>query len=728
MRPRLTPASFAVLLACAAVLHGCGDDTAPPAMDGGVTDAAPPADATSPDGAPGDASAVDLGALRPCLVDADCVDRVDCTTDSCDPRGFCRNAVDLTRCDDGIFCNGVEQCSPVRGCVPGPPEACNDDDVCTIDRCDEEAKTCGHFPRDFDEDGEADWHCAGGTDCDDRDPTRGARSSELCDDGIDNDCDEVVDENVMPGDCGGPPHDSACDEPLDVSAGGVFTVSTVGAASDFMLSCGGSGYRDAVLTFTLPEPRDVYLNAGGEALAAISLHGTRAPLPDDASRCAIGERFLPLGPSIDCNSGFPSQVRKRALAAGTYYVVVASAPWLPSGGDEVAVEVVFTTPSVPPTNETCAAPIDVSAGGRFSGSFVDVADDLSLPCGYGGSPELVYAFELTERKDVSITATSSSGDSLSGAVYGACGAAGEVLRCTGGAPFDTRLRDLPPGRYHLVIEGPSYRDVDFDLDVTFSEPTSVPAGESCANAIPLALDTRTPGTLADKQDDVVTGCGFNYVDAVYAFELTERRDLTVVIDGGTRYMNASIRPACGSTAGELRCDRGTPVRSRVRDVPPGTYYVVVEGFSRSSFAVTVTTSAPTVAVPVTGNDTCGAATIVPPTGGLFTGTTALGLDDYRSTVCTTVADGPDAAFRLDLTAPKVVTASTDGSSIDTVLMVFRDSCASGGDAYCDDDGGSGGGASAITRMLGPGTFFFVVDGYGPGSAGAYTFEVTVVDP
>jgi hypothetical protein len=728
MRPRLTPASLVLLvLATSALFAGCGDDDDTPMPDAGPGDATVPRDAGG-DASGEDAGPVDLGTLRPCRVDADCADRVDCTVDSCDPRGFCRNPVDLTRCDDGIFCNGVEQCNLVRGCVPGPPEACNDDDVCTIDRCDEESKSCGHFPRDFDEDGEADWHCAGGTDCDDRDPTRGARSSELCEDGIDNDCDEVVDENEAPGDCGGPPYDTACDEPLDVSAGGVFTVSTVGAGSNFTLSCTGAGYRDVVLSFTLTEPKDVFLNAGGEALSAIALHPSRPPLPDDGSRCAIGERFLPLGTALDCNSGFPAQLRKRALPAGTYYLVVASAPWLPSGGDEVAVEVVFSPPSDPPSNETCAAPIDVSAGGRFRGSFVDVADDVFLSCGYGGSPDLVYAFTLTEAKDVAITATSSTGDSLSGAIFGACGVVGEERRCTGGAPFDTRLHSLPAGTYHLILEGPSYRDVEFDLDVSFFAPTPVPGGETCDNALPLALDTRTTGTLADKQDDLVTTCGFNYADAVYSFELTERRDLTVLIDGGTRYMNASIRPSCESGAGELRCDRGTPVRSRLRDVAPGTYFLVIEGFSRASFAVTVTTSAPTVAVPVSGNDTCGSATPIPLTGGLFTGSTATALDDYRATVCTTVADGPDAAFRLDLPTPKLVTASTDGSTFDTVLTVFRDSCVSGGDAYCDDDGGSGSGTSALSRMLGPGTFFFVVDGFGPGNLGDYTFEVIVADP
>ncbi len=701
-RPPYNSTSFALVLLLA--LAACGDDDVVPPVDGGVPDAPPPPDAALPDG-----GHEDLGTLRSCRVDADCADRVDCTTDSCDPRGFCRNPVDLTVCDDHIFCNGVEQCNPIRGCVPGPPEACNDGDVCTIDRCDEETKSCGHFPRDFDEDGEADWHCAGGTDCDDRDPNRGMHASELCDDGVDNDCDEMIDE----ADCGGPPHDS-CADALDVSAGGVFTVSTIGAAADFSLNCAGSGYRDVVLTFTTTEAQDVSVVANGtSSLAAIGLLDTcgAAGLPGRA-----------------CNAGFPAQIRTRALPAGTYFLVIASAPWTTSGGDSVDVEVTFAPATEPPTNESCTAPIDVSAGGRFVGSFVGVADDLTLPCGYSGSPDLVYSFTLPTAKNVHVTATASTGDTINGAIYGTCGVAGAVQRRTGGAPFDTTVNALAAGTYFIVLDGPSYRAIDFTLDVTFSDSTPVPAGDTCANAIPLTLETLTPGTLADKQDDLVTSCGYNYVDAVYSFTITEPRDVTVLIDGGTRYMNASIRTTCDTGGSELHCDRGLPVRSRLRNLAAGTYFVVVEGYSRASFGLTVTTSVPTPIIPVMSNDSCGTAVLVPPTGGTYSGTTIGAFDDYHSTVCGTTADGPDVAFRLDLTASQSVTATTDGSTFDTVLMIFRDACVTGGDAYCDDDGGSGGGASALTRVMGPGTFFFVVDGYSPGSMGAYTFEITVAAP
>ncbi|HBQ19881.1 MAG TPA: hypothetical protein DEF51_55060 [Myxococcales bacterium] len=133
------------------------------------------------------------GDLPRCERDEECDDGVACTRDSCGMNGLCRNQVDIASCDDGIFCNGVEQCDTELGCVPGRRQTCNDDDVCTIDRCSEEEKLCEHFPRDLDEDGDPDWFCSGGGDCDDTNSLVSSLINEVCDDGIDNDCDGTVD-------------------------------------------------------------------------------------------------------------------------------------------------------------------------------------------------------------------------------------------------------------------------------------------------------------------------------------------------------------------------------------------------------------------------------------------------------------------------------------------------------------------------------------------------------
>ncbi|MEM9073946.1 MAG: putative metal-binding motif-containing protein [Myxococcota bacterium] len=668
-------------------LSGCGDDSTP-GRDGGMDSALP------------DTGGPDTFVEPECETDDDCDDEVDCTRDVCDDRGICQQIVERAACDDGVFCNGLELCDPLEGCMPGPIETCSDGDVCTIDSCDEEEKICRSAPRDFDEDGEADWFCEGGTDCDDRDPTRGSTIAEVCDDEIDNDCDEMVDES----DCGRPRYD-VCDDPLDVSAGGFFEISSDGASPDLALGCAPSGRRDLVLTFTLEEPKGITVRAEGRSITYVALRTTC----DDRDT------------ETQCASGFPGQIRARSLEAGTYFVLIADI-----GGD-VLVEVDIDEPIPPPPNEDCESAIDVSAGGSFPGTFVDVADDLTTSCGSTRAPELTWEFTTTEVRDVLLSAVTETGDSISLSVQSTCGDADSELRCVRGSPAGTRLYQLPAGTYTIITEGSSTREVDFTLDVAFEDPTPPPAGDTCGNAIAISPGDTVTGTLSDKQDDVAIACGFFFRDAVYELTLTETSDVTIEADADGPFMYLSVRSDCEDDDSRLRCVSGNPARSRLRNLSPGTYFLVVESFSGTGYSLSVDASPPTVPTPASGNSLCEDAVTIPLSGGLFTGTTVPLLNDYETRSCGSNARSRDAAFRLDLTTRQRVVASTEGSDFDTVLHRHVDSCASEGEATCDDDGGEAS-TSLLDEELDPGTYFYIVDGWGSTNNGEYFFEVQISDP
>ena len=118
---------------------------------------------------------------------------------------------------------------------------------------------------------------------------------------------------------------------------------------------------------------------------------------------------------------------------------------------------------------------------------------------------------------------------------------------------------------------------------------------------------------------------------------------------------------------------------------------------------------------------------MPATGGVFSGSTAMLLNDLETSMCGGGAAAKDAVFRVELSGTKRVIASTDGSSFDTVLHMHQTSCMTRAELACDDDGGDGS-SSLLNRVLGAGTHYFVVDGFGAGSSGDYTFEVTISDP
>ena len=132
----------------------------------------------------------------------DCDDGVGCTADSCDDTNDeCLNTPDDGTCDNGLFCDGQETCDPLDDCAAGTPLDCDDDDVCTIDSCNESADTCENL---FDSGlpGCADPVCGNGVleageECDDGNNLDGDGCDAFCfieQDDEDEDGDEASDE------------------------------------------------------------------------------------------------------------------------------------------------------------------------------------------------------------------------------------------------------------------------------------------------------------------------------------------------------------------------------------------------------------------------------------------------------------------------------------------------------------------------------------------------------
>ncbi|MBI4718258.1 MAG: hypothetical protein HY763_10670, partial [Planctomycetes bacterium] len=96
---------------------------------------------------------------------SNCNDNNPCTDDACVPGNGCVYTPDNSNaCSDGQFCNGVETCSGGT-CQPGTPPCAADVVACTVESCDEAHDTCEHTPIDgFCDDG---LFCNGLETCDD---------------------------------------------------------------------------------------------------------------------------------------------------------------------------------------------------------------------------------------------------------------------------------------------------------------------------------------------------------------------------------------------------------------------------------------------------------------------------------------------------------------------------------------------------------------------------------
>ena len=642
-----------------------------------------------------------------CQRDADCDDDVSCTKDSCLAPGYCSHGLEHQRCSDGVYCNGAELCDAKLDCLPALPPRCDDGDACTIDRCDEAQKACVHAARDFDHDGEIDVHCPGGTDCDDFDETRGARITEVCGNRIDDDCDDAVDEKG----CGRASYDK-CDAPLDVGKGGTFTVTMDGSVADYAFSCDADASRDVVFTFQLEAPKDVKLQA----------HGVLADGSEEIASLVLERACGDVSSDIECRRGFPSDLRARALPAGRYFVVATS-----YAARELVLAASFTAASKAPENTSCAKATDVSAGGRFRSDFVDVADSAH-GCGGAGSPDLYYAFTLTETRDVELAAQSSENAPLSLQVLRGCAGSARALACDANAPAQMRLHSLAKGSYVVIVSGPASREVPFTLELAVLAPTPEPPGDSCKTPLTLALGVKQQVTLADKQDSVDTSCQRFGADAVLALHVPRAMDLAFDLDASPAIALLALQTSCGEPVSELNCLAGAPLQTRVRNVGAGDYFVVIEAPAAAAATVQVEKLPVTVPIVVADNATCKDAFDVPPSGGLFTGDTSTLLDDYGAS-CGGGAKSPDAVYRLVLDTSRHVVVGVD-AEFDSVLYRFHDSsktpCQDKSPAACNDDGGPGAQAK-LDESLDPGTYYYVVDGFKDGNAGRYQLEVTITD-
>ncbi|MBI5515865.1 MAG: putative metal-binding motif-containing protein [Deltaproteobacteria bacterium] len=669
---------------------------------------------------------------RVCDRSTQCDDGVPCTQDFCGPDGRCVNLPNSRVCDDEVFCNGVESCDARRGCVRGAPVSCNDNYTCTIDRCDEPTKRCVHSPRDFDRDGDPDIHCmaiecgdagvpepdAGvptacwrGGDCDDTNPRVSSQLPELCGDMIDNNCNGLVDARE-PGGCMRPPHDR-CEDALDVSRGGRFTVRTLGTAGDYPFRCAGGSMlmRDVVLRLRLDSPRDLSLTANTSGAAVYLAFETACgtAMPAEVRECTVG---------------LPAVYRARNLPAGTYYILLGLSTGPMTAGDlDVTVDLTAATP--PPTNDTCATPIVIPpTGGTFMGDLIGVADDVRTRCG-GSNPDVVYSLTLTEPRDVTVRASGGRSDSVQVSLVDRCVLSPMTIRCDSAVPSQFIAHQLPAGTYYVIVEG---RNVPmFTLDVTVTPATPPPPGDTCMDPLPLASGATVMGTLMGREGDVTLSCsGSSGRDVVYRFTLAERSDVNLTARGGTGdFFYLGVQTACGDRTTERGCRFGSPARLTARGLDPGTYFAVLRGTAPRDYSLTLDARPPLTPMAVMGNDTCALAAAIPSGGGLYTGTT-VGLRSDFMFPCAPGAMAEDAVFRYHADVRQRVSFSLEGSAFDTVMMLTRADACPGMVLACNDD--AIGLASAFELVVDPGDYYLYVGGFSTAARGAYTLTVLTTPP
>ncbi|MCB9611465.1 MAG: hypothetical protein H6721_31040 [Sandaracinus sp.] len=640
-----------------------------------------------------------------------CDDGIECTTDGCDEEAdACVYETDATSCQDGNLCNGQEQCVVGVGCLAGPRLVCNDGDPCTVGSCDPETG-CAFTLRDLDGDGFADARC-GGLDCDDS-PATGASANpgavEICDNGVDDNCNRVVDYREPS--CSGV--NDTCDEAEMLPGAGSYVRTTRGLSADYAISCRPLGF-DSVFAFTLTEAQDVQI--------VLEVDGANGGVAlRDFADCATAES------DTYCAAAGPvSTLRARDLPAGDYALVVKTSS---AATFTLTVDLSAATP-VLPVDVCDEDTVDISAGGTFMGVFGDVDDDYVVQCrpttGTGSRKDAVYRFTLTEPRDVHLVARTFQSSSTRPTTYLSlardCADVSSTLACLVRPEPEITRRSLEAGTYFVMIESNATSPLRWELDATFTEPVPRNEGDFCGSTVDITGATTTL-PLSMLELDYGTSCAAvtdATRDGTFSFTLTEASDVVVSADvGGPHAM--TVTTTCGDNSTSLACLNGSPTTSRrFLRLDPGTYFVNVATSQPTAGSMTVSTMIfpPTLPPP---NDACDAPTTL--TSGVEHRGTLLGsADDLAS--CGP-AGAADVIHVLELASESnvsLVARRTDGVTEPLFLGVHGALCETDAAASC-----ASGTPAFLNRTLPAGTYHVVVESVS-GFSGPYALTALVTAP
>ncbi len=731
-----------------------------------------------------------------------CDDHVACTLDECDPEtGAPINTPDDTLCDDGAFCNGVETCDAIAGCRPGTPEAVDDGVDCTVDYCDEAADEVVHLAQDdLCDDGA---FCNGVETCDE---VTGCvdGTSPVLDDGIDctlESCDETrdvvlasLDHSVCDDDepCNG---DETCVDGTGCTDGTALVDGTV--CGDHMIclseacatSTCGDGYVDesegekcedgnadpldgcddcrlgnvcnvtgsttlgtttTTHTFTgtlaTTDPTAQVGTCGGyrghEQLyevfvdtQLISLSAWTSDLDFDSVLHMRGGPGACEGEELACNDNEDyyltnSFIQTGCLEPGFYYVWLDAVTPTDLGTFSLNVE--------GHTLHDPARQIDIdSTSPGFAGSgYVEWEapnGTSSLNC-WADGPEQAWTIDLAHP-------VINMNVSVDGVFYpalhlrtGACDPDTEVVCVNGMGNTTMNTGCLDAGAYVLFVdtEYPGAGGGDYDLTI---------ATQSVSDIIGTRTGTLTaasPTFSASSSTAGLTGsfngrCGGWGPEEVYALTLDfDASNVSITMTGTTEPVTIYVRhDMCDSCDVACVSDWGPGTTLDTGCLPAGTYYVFADNTNPGagdSYDLAVTATA------MGAGETCAPCWEAQGTITLDTTHYSWSVDGATDPAITgsmmaTCSEGspeaPEHVYELVLDGRfRDVRASTIWSSFDTTLYALTCTCS----AYtidCNDDAWGIEPQSEIwLDCPEPGTYWIVVDGLGSGDAGDYHLEIS----
>ncbi len=685
-----------LLLACSSEKRSLRNDTL--VEDAGITDAG-----TLPD-----ASVAPPIADVPCNDDGPCDDGFACTDDRCDRfAGRCVHVAHDEQCDDGVYCNGFEVCNLRRGCIAGG-DVCGLGNGCNIARCDEQARTCSTVPRDADADGDPDDHCGGG-DCDDTDARRSSRMSEICGNGLDDNCNGQVDEAACL-----VPQGADCSAPFALPDAGERTVSTAGSTAPVPSGCPfplSASSKTIFVTVPRAVDRDTVLEVSDAAipvtLVRLAACGTQAVQCEQSA-------MVP----------FP-RVRVEAGASGTetFAVVTAYETTL-----RLRTYAIAANPT--PLTGECTNPPALTSGVPVRIDFTSLRASLPSDCTNSGLRSFVLDVPVASSLTLAATSLTGSGSAVIGLRQSACVDLSSEIACRSTDTGPLVHPSLAAGRY--VVTAATTGATAIALTATLGPPSSFTTGSLCLLATPIAPGQKLPVSFDDRPDLVRSGCSSGGSAGAFRLDLPSASDvlyvgrLPPVAIGSMALLDAQCTPGA-----PLSCTMGsTPFHVARQAVSPGPVFVALATNGGGSGTLAVYTRPPTPETPVAGGGgDCATAVPIGANGGRFSGDST-GLPSTIGSTCDTALANPRAPtqlFMLNLPTRQRVLLDTHGSAFTTVASIRSGATCPGLEIPSACHVGFTTDRSFLDRVLDAGTYWIVLTGF-DGAHGQWVLDAFLAAP
>jgi hypothetical protein len=287
------------------------------------------------------------------------------------------------------------------------------------------------------------------------------------------------------------------------------------------------------------------------------------------------------------------------MAAGNYTLIADTSDPNHSGTIDTTVDAAPETGSGTAEADSCKDAKPLPTGTIFTADTFAAKGDLKATCASDSSADVVYKLDIKTKTRVFLSSTEDEGRHVI-AIQKTCGETKGEVACdlvTGSKGVDAVL---DPGLYYVVVKGKGSEDFG-RVKINVKLRDLAPAIAACKAAPKLVSGTGVSDTTSGQVDKFASpGCGgmISYQasgDKVYQFTLKERSKVNLALKGNPFY-NAimSLRSDCADTVkGEIVC---ASYYSKVidRDLDPGTYYVVIDGYgakSEGAFTLEMTTKA-----------------------------------------------------------------------------------------------------------------------------------------